>query len=70
MSISSISRTCDYPKYIVNRKYSKLLPIHRRMYVTQPDYYVSVPCGRCRLCKARLAKEWKIRIANELTQAI
>lgn len=66
MAISAISRNCDYPRYIVNRKYAKLLPIFRRLYTTEPDYYVSVPCGRCRLCKARLAKEWKVRLAHEL----
>lgn len=66
MAISAIKISCEYSKYIVNRKYSKLLPIHRVQYSTQPDYYVEVPCGRCRLCKARLAKEWKVRLANEL----
>ena len=43
-----------------------MLPIHRVQYATRPDYYVEVPCGRCMLCKARLAKEWKVRLANEL----
>lgn len=63
--INSVSVTCEYPKVIVNRRYAKLSPELRRLHITQPDYYLQVPCGRCSLCKSRIAKEWKVRLTYE-----
>lgn len=38
----------------------------RQLYYGRADYYLSIPCGRCRLCKSKLAKEWKVRLHYEL----
>lgn len=57
--------TCEHPRVIVNRRYSKLGAVSA-FYANNIDYYLQVPCGRCRLCKQRIAKEWKVRLECEL----
>lgn len=63
--INSISVNCEYPKTIVNRRYSKYGNENQRLFRSYPDYYINVPCGRCVLCKSRIAKEWKVRLSYE-----
>lgn len=36
------------------------------MFSTEPDFYLSVPCGRCYLCKRKRAQHWKLRLQIEL----
>lgn len=51
---------------IVNRRYSKYSASVQRQFADHPDYYLQVPCGRCSLCKQRIAREWKIRLHYEM----
>lgn len=60
---------CEHPRIIINRRYTSdkspfRLPHHR--FSDNWDYYLQVPCGLCRLCKAKLANEWKVRLEFEL----
>lgn len=31
-----------------------------------PDWYITVPCGRCRFCQKRIAREWRFRLFHEI----
>lgn len=43
------------------------MPIwERATYYGNHDFYLTIPCGRCALCKSKLAKEWKVRLHYEL----
>lgn len=63
--ISALSWNCDKPRYIVNRKYSKLRKELRDRFSDFPDYYVKVPCGNCALCKKQVANSWRFRLVIE-----
>ena len=63
---SSLHVSCEYPNVIVNRRYNRLPDDVKRQYSTLPDYWLVVPCGRCVLCKARLSREWKVRLTYEM----
>lgn len=30
------------------------------------DYYVTIPCGKCPLCRQRKANNWKFRLQQEI----
>lgn len=31
-----------------------------------PDWYITVPCGHCRFCQKRIAREWRFRLFHEI----
>lgn len=67
MSNSNVIRiTCENPRTIVNRRYTKYPEWARHWFQLNHDYYLTIPCGRCRLCKSKIAKEWKVRLHYEL----
>lgn len=57
--------TCLHPRVIVNRRYtSQEVPSWN--FAGLADYYLQVPCGRCYLCKKRLANDWRVRLEMEM----
>lgn len=64
--MNSLYVSCEYPKIIINRKYSRLHPDVKRLLSSQYDYWLKVPCGKCVLCRARTARDWKVRLHYEM----
>lgn len=59
---------CLYPKLILNKKY---VPTKKNNYNPPPLTderlkYVAVGCGECIQCRKQKAREWQIRLAEEL----
>lgn len=59
---------CLYPKLLINKKY---VPTKKNNYNPPPltdtrVKYVAVGCGNCIECKQQKAREWQIRLAEEL----
>lgn len=66
---------CERPKKIVNPRYKGLSKVEiqrvalEKYYIVSdepPDYYISVPCGRCQNCQKRRLQSYRFRIYHEL----
>lgn len=58
---TAIKVSCLNPKWVVNPAYRRNPIIHQQ----NADFFLKVPCGRCRLCRSRVAKEWQFRLHKE-----
>lgn len=68
---------CLNPLLIKNKRYKDASPDVLRWYADEyfdgghiergkpDDFYINVPCGKCRLCIEKRRKEWVFRILNE-----
>lgn len=59
---------CLHPLEIVNPRY-KCAEGYRPddpYYTRQPDYKIVVPCGKCYLCRKKIANAWAFRLEEEL----
>lgn len=59
---------CLHPLTIVNPHY-KCAEGYRPndpYYTRQPDYMIVVPCGKCYLCRKKIANAWAFRLEEEL----
>lgn len=61
---------CLYPKRILNRRF---MPTRKNGYeppvcTDERLRYINVDCGKCYECKRKKAREWKVRIAEQLKE--
>lgn len=61
---------CLYPKRILNRRF---MPNRKNGYnppicTDERLRYINVECGKCYECKRKKAREWKVRIAEQLKE--
>ncbi len=59
---------CLYPKIIRNRKYTKNKK-NKGVVPTAKDkrmLWVPVGCGKCMECKKQKAREWQVRLMEEI----
>lgn len=69
MPVDSISVSCFSPIVTINPKYRKDAYSDSRFRRLGPqmysDWYLSVPCGKCYLCRKKRANSWRIRLIEE-----
>lgn len=62
------SLNCLHPLRIVNPRYKfdEAYNPADSYYTRQPDYLIVVPCGKCYLCRKKIANAWAFRLEEEL----
>lgn len=72
---------CLEPQIVINPHYKKLCKniacngtdlksVAYALYGHRPDFYIKVPCGRCRSCLAKRANDWLFRLVAEHDHSI
>lgn len=63
--------SCLFPSRIVNARYKRngTVPLVEALHYSNgeipPDYWITIPCGRCPECRRRYRSQWRLRLLLE-----
>lgn len=66
--------SCLFPSRIINARYKRngTVPLAEALHYSNgeipPDYWLTIPCGRCPECRRKYRSQWRLRLLLEASQ--